>query len=124
MKYPLFGIIYNWKGLKEENYLYTAEELKQFDEKLYEDCMNGHTNEWFDSTKSECAWKTWMGFKITEERFLKRFLAGMYNETERMDEDDDWYWENVEDNDLYGYPSNTMREALSERRGRGWYGKD
>ena len=30
MKYPLFGIIYNWKGLKEENYLYTEEELKQF----------------------------------------------------------------------------------------------
>ena len=28
MKYPLFGIIYNWKGLKEENYLYTEEELK------------------------------------------------------------------------------------------------
>ena len=25
MKYPLFGIIYNWKGLKEENYLYTED---------------------------------------------------------------------------------------------------
>ena len=37
--FPLFGIIYNWKGLKEENYLYTAEELRLFDEELYQDCM-------------------------------------------------------------------------------------
>ena len=57
MKYPLFGIIYNWKGLKEENYLYTAEELKQFDKELYENCI-AYPSEWHDSTKAECAWKT------------------------------------------------------------------
>lgn len=116
MKYPLFGIIYNWKGLKEENYLYTAEELKQFDEELYEDCIEGNLNEWHDSTKAPCAWKTWMGFAITEEKYLKMFLEGDYNDTWREEEDDGWYWENVEDNDLYGYPSNTMREALVEMK--------
>lgn len=117
MKYPLFGIIYNWKGLKEENYIYTAEELKQFDKELYEDCINGHLNEWHDSVKADCPWKTWMGFAIMEEKYLKMFLSGEYNETERADEDDDWYWENVEDNDLYGYPSNTMKEALDKIKG-------
>lgn len=117
MKYPLFGIIYNWKGLKEENYLYTAEELKQFDEELYEDCVNGKLNEWHDSTKAECPWKTWMGFMIVEEKYLKMFLDGEYNETEREETDDDWYWENVEDNDLYGYKSNTMKEVLAEMKG-------
>ena len=39
----LFGIIYNWKGLKEENYLYTEEELKQFDNELYEDLSQDQT---------------------------------------------------------------------------------
>lgn len=114
MKYPLFGIIYNWKGLKEENYLYTEEELKRFDEELYYDCVNGHLHQWHDSTKSECPWKTWMGFMITDDKYLKMFLSGQYNEIERQDEDYGWYWENVEDNDLYGYSSNTMREGLAK----------
>ena len=117
MQYPLFGIIYNWKGLKEENYLSTEEELKQFVIELYEDCMNGKPGEWHDSTKAECAWKTWMGFAITEEKYLKMFLDGDYNETEREEVDEDWYWENVEDNDLYGYVSSTMRDALDEMKG-------
>lgn len=117
MKYPLFGIIYNWKGLKEENYLYTEEELRHFDKELYEDCVNGHLNEWHDSTMADCHWKTWMGFAITEKKYLEMFLSGEYNETERTDVDDDWYWENVEDNDLYGYKSNTMKEALIEVKG-------
>ena len=114
MKYPLFGIVYNWKGLKEENYLYTEEELKKFDEELYEDCMNGKPGEWYDSTKAECAWKTWMGFKIETEDELNAFLSGDYNDMEKTEEDEDWYWENVECNNLYGYESNTMKEALVE----------
>ena len=113
MKYPLFGIIYNWKGLKEENYLYTSEELKQFDEKLYEDCM-AKPDEWHDSTKAECGWKTWMGVAIKNERELKEFLNGEYNDTCRAEDDEDWYWDIIESNDLYGRKSNTMREALAE----------
>ena len=58
-----------------------------------------------------------MGFAITEEKYLKMFLDGDYNETEREEVDDDWYWENVEDNNLYGYASNTMREVLAEMKG-------
>ena len=115
MKYPLFGIIYDWKGLKEENYLYTAKELKKFDKELYDNCM-AKPHEWHDSTKAECAWKTWMGFRIDDEFVLERFLTGDYNEDLEW-EVDGWYWENVEDNDLYGYASNTMREALAEMKG-------
>lgn len=117
MEYPLFGIIYNWKGLKEENYLYTAEELKQFDEELYNDCMNGLLLEWHDSTKAECAWKTWMGFMIIGDDDLKMFLTGVFNEVDRLcleDDNEDWYWENSRINDLYGHASPTMVNALSE----------
>lgn len=115
MKYPLFGIIYNWKGLKEENYLYTEEELKQFDKKLYDDCM-AKPNEWHDSTKAECGWKTWMGITIDNEHMLNGFLSGEFNDTWRSEDDEDWYWDNVESNDLYRCVSNTMREALLERK--------
>lgn len=114
MKYPLFGIIYNWKGLKEENYLYTEDELKRFDKKLYDDCMQ-KPYEWHDSTLIDCAWKTWMGLRIDGEYTLEKFLEGDYND-EPAENDDDWYWENSEDNDLYGYSSDTMKLALREMR--------
>lgn len=114
MKYPLFGIIYNWKGLKEENYLYTEEELKQLDNKLYEDCM-AKPDEWHDSTKAECGWKTWMGVTIKNEGELIEFLNGEYNDTCSAEDDENWYWENIEENDLYGCKSNTMREALAKQ---------
>jgi len=108
--YPLFGIIYNWKGLKEENYLYTAEELKKFDEELYNMCIED-PNQWFDSPKIECAWKTWMGTLIKDECELKRFIGGYYND-KPSESDADWYWENVMDNDLYGVKSDTMKDVL------------
>ena len=109
----LFGIIYNWKGLKEENYLYTEEELKQFDNELYEDCI-AKPNEWHDSKMPECAWKTWMGILIDSEEMLEKFLSGGFNDLERMEVDEDWYWDNIEINDLYGYASDTMQNALEK----------
>ena len=109
----LFGIIYNWKGLKEENYLYTEEELKRFDEKLYEDCM-AEPNKWHSSTEAPCAWKTWEGILIDNENMLNDFLNGKFNDLDRMEDDEDWYWENVESNDLYGYASDTMQIALQK----------
>lgn len=111
----LFGIIYNWKGLKEENYLYTEEELKRFDNELYEDCI-AKQGVWHDSKKAECAWKTWMGILIDNESMLNSFLDGKFNDVERMEVDEDWYWENVESNDLYGCISDTMQIALQKQR--------
>jgi hypothetical protein len=116
--YPLYAIIYNWKGLKEENYLYTAEELKKFDPELYEKCED-YPYSWHDSTLADCPWKTWIGIRIKNETELSQFLKGCYNEKPDEDDEDNegWYWENMEDNDLYGYPSNTMRKALAELKG-------
>jgi hypothetical protein len=111
MKYPLFGIIYNYKGIKEENYLYTADELKEFDIGLFNMCVLG-SGAWHDSNLNDCAWKTWMGKFIESENELKLFLNGYYND--EPDNDEDWYWENIEDNDLYGYSSDTMKDVLTE----------
>lgn len=110
MNYPVFAIIYNWKGLKEENYLYTEQELKTFDKELYDDCISD-VNNWHDSSKSVLACKTWTGKAILSDEDLKKFLSGEYNDKEDIG---DWYWENSQLNDLYAIDSNTMKKALIE----------
>ena len=117
MKYPLFGIIYNYKGIKEENYLYTIKELKKFDIGLFNACVLG-SGSWHDSNLADCAWKTWMGTIIENDEMLYKFLQGHFNNTWRTDVDKDWYWENVVDNGLYGGKSDTMRQALAEFQSR------
>ena len=107
---PLYGIIYNWKGLKEENYLYTGEELQRFDPELFEAC-NEQPGIFHDSTKVECAWKTWMGIRFDTEDDVKDFLSGGCNAF--GDEDSDWYWENALDNDLYGEQSYTLIDVYT-----------
>ena len=110
MKYPLFGIIYNYKGIKEENYLYTVEELKRFDPQLYENCI-AEPWEWHDSTMSVVANKTWMGTMLQDEDELRRFLTGVFNNDCG---DDEWYWNNVFANDLYGTKSHTLINTIAE----------
>lgn len=112
------GIIYNWKGLKEENYLYTFDEMAKYDFNLLRDCVN-NPDVFNDSEKSVCANKTWMGRLLKTDEEVKNFLSGKYNEDidemklNNPDNDySDWYWENVSDNNLYGEESDTMRIML------------
>ena len=116
---PLYGIICNWKGVKEENYLYTADELKKRDPELYNLCCT--SNEWHESTKSVVTNKTWSGKQLNNKRELFCFIAGGMNDTERKEENEDWYWKNSCDDlydrtDLVHVPvSSTMADALK------WY---
>ena len=110
IKYPLVGIIYNWKGLKEENYLYTVEEMKKYDPQLLDDTLS-NPNEFFSSQLIECANKTWEGILISNEEELYSFLTGELNDDIR---DGEWYWENVLSDDLYGYKSNTLSDIMDE----------
>lgn len=97
VKFPLIGVICNWKGIKEENYLYTLEELRKYDPDLCERCLQ--SNKWEDSTLSSAANKTWGGYIIPDKESLSAFLRGYANITEAV---------LMEDNDLYGEKSNTM----------------
>lgn len=111
IEYPLYGIIHNWKGLKEENYLYTAKELRTFDKELYDLCSESK-DEWFDSGVPKCAWKTWRGRCLSNEGDVIDFLTGIFNDN--PDDIEGWYWENVEDNDLYGFRSDTLTSFILE----------
>lgn len=106
------GIIYNWKGLKEENFLYTLDELAQFDFDLLQKCI-GDCSSFHDSAKAECGWKTWSGRLLKTDKEIKEFLSGKFNDEERKEIDEDWYWENQPDNDLYGRFSPTMKSELN-----------
>lgn len=117
----MVAVVYNWKGLKEENYLYTDKEMEKFDPELFAVCFEyKDTKEWFESTFGTGN-KTIEGFYIEDDdkKTLSDFLNGEYNtDIEEMKENNpdidysDWYWENVEANDLYGIPTNTMKNAL------------
>lgn len=114
------GIVYNWKGIKEENYLYTLDEIAKFDFELLRDCFN-NPDGFNDSTKAESANKTWMGRLLKTGEEVKDFLKGGWNDDiellklENPETDySDWYWENVRDNDLYGEKSGTLKQALAK----------
>lgn len=114
----LIGIIYNWKGLKEENYLYTLDELAKYDFELLKDCINNQ-GVFNDSSKATASNKTWMGRLLKTDEEVKTFIEGRWNDDielikqENPDTDySDWYWENVLDNDLYGEKSDTMKKYV------------
>ena len=119
------GIVYNWKGLKEENYLYTLDEIAKYDFELLKDCIN-NPETFNDSSKPIAANKAWEGRLLKTDEEVKDFLRGRWNDDiERLKEEnpgtdyDDWYWENVLDIDLYGEKSETMKQN-SDRLEEHW----
>ncbi len=116
------GIVCNWKGAKEENYLYTLDEMAKYDFELLKGCLN-NPDSFNDSLKSKSANKTRMGRLLKTDEEVKNFFRGCWNDDTELlkwenPENDysDWYWENVQDNDLYGEKSETMKQTL-ERLG-------
>lgn len=114
----LIGIVYNWKGLKEENYLYTLDEIAEYDFELLKDCIN-NPETFNDSSKPVAANKTREGRLLKTDEEVKDFLRGRWNEDiECLKEEnpgtdyDGWYWGNVLNNDLYGEKSETMKQNL------------
>ena len=112
------GIVYDWKGLKEENYLYTLDEMAVHDFELLKDCLN-EPDTFHGSVLIEVANKTWEGRLLRTEQEVRDFLNGRWNNNiEEMKEYNpdvdysEWYWENVLDNDLYGKKSDTLRRFL------------
>ena len=126
LKFPLYGVIYNWKGLKEENSVYTEEQMRlyepdavvyPYDENDRYSCYDGgfaHN-------------KTYQIYKINNEEQLRAFLSGELNDDISYYEDseggtdengeygdwrDGWYWENVTENLWTGYDNPTMQYIL------------
>lgn len=92
----IYGIIYDWKGLKEENSLYTAQQLKELDPSFVAD-VEQYEGDFAGN-------KTYTTIKLTGEtpaetmNNVRKFLTGAYNATEYTDSVPGWYWETVDTN--------------------------
>lgn len=80
VEFPLYGVIYNHKGLYEYNYLYTAQELQERDPELYNNCRNSNLLDWEDSSLSFAANKTIYGKRLDNSKELFAFITGKENE--------------------------------------------
>ena len=105
----IYGIIYDWKGLKEENSLYTVKQLKLLDESYvpqerYDGAFWGN--------------KTYMAFRLTgrtpeeTDENIRAFLTGRYNESADMPYIEGWYWETVGENLFTGEKNETTLEHI------------
>lgn len=94
----LVMIIYDWKGLKEENYLYTVEELRKRNSELCSGVIE-FPEKWIHDSFS--ADKTYMAKKVTSVEELYQFISGSFNDTEATEFNEDWYWV-LADEDLFG----------------------
>lgn len=106
----IYGLIYNWKGLKEENSIYTASELAELDEAFVPE-------ERYDGAVA--ANKTYMAIRLTgknqeeTEQNIRRFLTGEYNKEEVIPHDD-WYWETVKENFFTGEQNQTTIDYIEK----------
>ena len=126
LKFPLYGVIYNWKGLKEENSVYTEEQMLEVDPPAVYFAYN--PDNWHDCCDGAfTANKTYVVFKIYNQEQLQEFLSGklnddisFYDQSEgKPDENgeygdwrDGWYWENVAENLWTGCDNPTMQYIL------------
>lgn len=128
LKFPLYGLIRNYQGLHEENFVYTEEQMRQYDPAVINqlkiiEISNGSCKwtdaypRWGNDTADVC--------KIHNEEGLRQFLEGAYNydqndlddyydseEENKKDENgelgdwrDDYYWINSTENYYYGLPN-------------------
>ena len=105
----VYGLLYNWKGLKEENSLYTAAQLKELDEAFVpEDRYDG----------AIAANKTYMAIRLTgktqeeTDQSVRDFLTGKYNEAGDMEYIEGWYWETVDENFFTGEKNETTLKYI------------
>ena len=105
----IYGLIYDWKGLKEENSLYTGKQLKELDAAFVpEDRYEG----------ALAANKTYTVIKLTGEtpeetdRNVREFLTGKYNEAGDIEYIEGWYWETVEENFFTGEKNETTLKYI------------
>lgn len=103
IKYPLYAVIRKFKFITEYNYLYTGDELKRFDPKLYEMCNNDSygKEEWHTSDKSPNSFVTFEGSRLNDISDVIKLFSGYFNGSMVS-------WVNIKENDLYGESSSTL----------------
>lgn len=107
----LYGLIYNWKGLKEENSVYTAEQLAELDD--------GYEPTAKEFEGAIAANKTYTVYLLNgsnrEETManVRAFMTGEKND-DPIYNGEGWYWETVTENFFTGYINPTTQRLIAE----------
>lgn len=110
----IYGVIYDWQGLKEENSLYTAKQLKEIDPAFVEGADRYEGG--FSGDKTYTVYKLTGSDHVETEQNIRKFLTGGYNVTGDMVMYDGWYWETVDTN-LFPYRWNETTLEYIKRLG-------
>ena len=108
----IYGLIYNWKGLKEENYVYTRSQLHKLDENF--DAKADRYDGAIAANKTYMVIRLEGGSEEETEQIIRDFLTGKYNEEDLGSEAEPvegWYWETVTE-DFFTGEKNQTAEAL------------
>lgn len=108
----IYGLIYNWKGLKEENYVYTRSQLHKLDENF--DAKADRYDGAIAANKTYMVRRLQGETEEETEQIVRDFLTGKYNEEDLGSEAEPvagWYWETVTE-DFFTGEKNETAEAL------------
>jgi hypothetical protein len=108
----LYGIVYNWKGLKEENSVYTSAQLSAEDPNFKPELeiQDGA----FAANKTYIAYKLTGANKEETVANVKAFLTGGKNDTfDGAEIPEGWYWETVNENLFTGEENPTIKQLIS-----------
>lgn len=108
---PLYGVCYNWKGLKEENTVYTAAQLQaedpDFNPEL--DVQDGA----FAANKTYIVYKLDGATAEETAANVKAFMTGSKNDTfEGGNMPEGWYWETIDMNLFTGEYNPTAKKLI------------
>ena len=87
----LYGVVYNYKGLLEENYVYTETQLKELDESFIPDVDEYEGA--FVANKTYTVYKLSRNTKEETIKNVREFMTGVYNNEYEPTVNDEWYWE-------------------------------
>ena len=100
---PLYGLVFNWKGLKEENYICTAEELQAYEEYFNPDEERQDLG--YSANQTYIIYKLNGATPEETAENVKAFMQGGKNDEQSESEIDGWYWETITDQFYTGKPN-------------------
>ena len=91
----VIGVVFNWKGTKEENYLLYGSRLREVNKKLFEEIYENKTAEkYFAANKSAYF------VRLDSRAEVESFLNGEFNEREYALKDEDFFEDSVKESPM------------------------
>lgn len=91
----VIGVVFNWKGTKEENYLLYGSRLREVNKKLFEEIYKNKTAEKYLSANKSAYF-----VRLDSRAEVESFLNGKFNEREYALKDEDFFEDSVKESPM------------------------